>query len=80
MVYDEQTRELADVVRGEHASDGTGACPKCRVPDCAAYRLAVRILAPRAQAGPNVPVIEAPQQAGRDASGIPASDVDGGKL
>lgn len=77
MVYDEQTRDLADEVRGEHTPDGTGSCPRCRVPGCAAYRLAMRIRAPRAQAGPNVAVIEAANRNGPTLSGIPASNVDG---
>ena len=59
MVFDEQTRELADEVRAEHAPDGTGVCPYCRVRGCAAYRLAARVLAAAVRSGVNVPVIGA---------------------
>ena len=57
MVFDEQTRVLADEVRAQHAPDDSGACPKCRVRGCGAYRLAARVLAAGLTAGPNVPVI-----------------------
>jgi hypothetical protein len=58
MVYDEQTRVMADAVHAEHAPDGTGLCPRCKVRRCAAYRLAQRVRAAPIT-GPNVGVIEA---------------------
>ena len=58
MVYDEQTRALADTVRAEHAPGDTGLCPLCGMRGCAAYRLAQRVRAAPVT-GPNVGVIEA---------------------
>ncbi|HKT01522.1 MAG TPA: hypothetical protein VJT31_18520 [Rugosimonospora sp.] len=58
MMYDEQTRALADEVRAQHEPDDSGRCPRCRMAGCAAYRLAQRVRAAPIT-GPNVGVIEA---------------------
>lgn len=54
---DEQIREFANEVLAGHTPDTGGRCPTCRTADCAAYQLAVVVLAVDAQAGPNTGVI-----------------------